>query len=243
MTDTPAARRLPVWRQIRNQLRDAIVAGQYGPGDRLPTEQALAQSFGVNRHTVRRAVGSLAEAGLLRVEQGRGMFVQEHVLDYPIGTRTRFTETVARQNRSRGRRILSVATCRAEPLVAEALGLLVGRPVIELRALQEVDDRPISLSTDWFSQARFPDIDRHAADTLSVTESLRRSGVTDYFRQRTRVTTRMPRRDEAEALRQPTSRPVLVTENLDADEAGQPVAFGITVWAGDRIQLVFGQGR
>jgi GntR family phosphonate transport system transcriptional regulator len=229
----------PFWRQIRNRLKAAVLDGTYAPGERLPTEHALAEQFGVNRHTVRRAVSGLVELGMLRVEQGRGMFVQENVLYYPIGKRTRFTELVERQNRSRGRRILSAEVKKADAKVAEALGMLRGRAVIQLRSLAEVDGRPVSLSEDYFDKARFPNINRHALETLSITESLRLNGVEDYFRKITRVTTRMPSREEADVLRQPHKRPILVTENLDVDLDDGPVSFGMNLWAGDRVQLVF----
>jgi GntR family phosphonate transport system transcriptional regulator len=229
----------PRWRQIQDWLRAAILDGGYAPGARIPTEQALAGQLGVNRHTVRRAVAGLVEQGLLRVEQGRGMFVQENVLYYPIARRTRFTETVERQNRSRGRRIIDTTVERADARVAEALGMLRGRAVIHLRSIAEVDGQPVSLSDDYFSRERFPDIAEHARETLSITASLRRCGVDDYFRRLTRVTTRLPRREEAETLRQPLRRPVLVTESLDVDGQDRPLAYGVTLWAGDRVQLAF----
>lgn len=232
-------KKLPLWRQIRDSLKASILDGSYAPGERLPTEHLLAERFGVNRHTVRRAAASLVESGLLRVEQGRGMFVQEHVLDYQIGKRTRFTELVERQNRSRGRRILSAEAKKANARVAESLGMLRGRAVICLRSLAEVDGRPLSLSEDYFNKARFPEIKRYALQTLSITESLRQCGVEDYFRKITRVSTRLPRREEADLLCQPHNRPILVTESLDVDVDDRAVSFGYTFWAGDRVQVIF----
>lgn len=229
----------PLWQRIRQALKAAILDGSYGPGERLPTEQALADRFGVNRHTVRRAVSALVEQGMLRVEQGRGMFVQENVLYYPIGKRTRFTETVERQNRSRGRRILSAEVEKASAQVANALGMLRGRAVIRLQSVAELDGRPVSLSDNYFNRSRFPDMAELAMETLSITASLQRCGVADYFRKTTRVSTRMPKAAEADALRQPHNRPILVTESLDVDADGRPVSFGITLWAGDRVQLAF----
>jgi GntR family transcriptional regulator, transcriptional repressor for pyruvate dehydrogenase complex len=54
------------------ELRRVILSGELGPGDRLPPERRLAESFGVNRMTLRGALGQLAAAGLLEVRQGRG---------------------------------------------------------------------------------------------------------------------------------------------------------------------------
>ncbi|WP_293761837.1 GntR family transcriptional regulator, partial [uncultured Aquitalea sp.] len=73
-----------VWRQIENTLAEEIAGGRLQAGERLPTELQLAERFGVNRHTIRRAVSTLVERGLLRVEQGRGTFVQDNAIDYAI---------------------------------------------------------------------------------------------------------------------------------------------------------------
>ena len=68
---------LPIWRQIADTISSEISTSVYAPGQKLPTESELATRFGVNRHTVRRAVASLQDVGLLRVEQGRGTFVSD----------------------------------------------------------------------------------------------------------------------------------------------------------------------
>ncbi|MBN8910269.1 MAG: GntR family transcriptional regulator, partial [Rhodospirillales bacterium] len=73
-----------LWRQIAGRLQQDIAGGGLPPGARLPTEAELSQQFGVNRHTVRRALEELSRAGLVRVEQGRGSFVAEDVLDYTV---------------------------------------------------------------------------------------------------------------------------------------------------------------
>ena len=73
-----------LWRQIADRLQHEIGAGIYPPGGRLPTEAELSQQFRVNRHTVRRALEELSRGGLVRVEQGRGSFVAEDVLEYAV---------------------------------------------------------------------------------------------------------------------------------------------------------------
>src|SRR5580704_3210773 len=88
-----------LWRQIEERLQAEIAGGAVMPGARLPTEHDLAARFQVNRHTVRRALAGLVQRGLVRVEQGRGAFVQEDVIDYALGKRTRFTENILRHRR------------------------------------------------------------------------------------------------------------------------------------------------
>jgi GntR family phosphonate transport system transcriptional regulator len=60
------------WLRIATQISDAISRGIYPPGKRLPSEHSLAEQFGVNRHTIRKSLASLASQGLVRVTQGSG---------------------------------------------------------------------------------------------------------------------------------------------------------------------------
>jgi GntR family transcriptional regulator len=66
----------PVYRQIADQLRQAIREGRYGEGDALPSETALAETYGVTRMTARQAMDVLKGEGLVRSEHGRGVFVR-----------------------------------------------------------------------------------------------------------------------------------------------------------------------
>ena len=63
--------------EIRRQIEDAIKSGDFGPGERLPSERELVQTFGVSRVSVREAIRSLEAIGLVRVYQGRGAFVND----------------------------------------------------------------------------------------------------------------------------------------------------------------------
>ncbi|MBO0756612.1 MAG: GntR family transcriptional regulator, partial [Bradyrhizobiaceae bacterium] len=83
-----------LWRRIADDLEQAIVAGTHASGERLPGEVEIADRFGVNRHTVRRALAELADRGLVRAERGSGTYVESGRLAYPIRSRTRFSEIV-----------------------------------------------------------------------------------------------------------------------------------------------------
>src|SRR3546814_13824868 len=88
-----------LWRQIAETLEKDIREQVYEPGQRLPTEAELAERFSVNRHPVRRGIAFLEQEGVLRVEQGRGTFVQARLVDYRHGKRTRSTENTQKQSR------------------------------------------------------------------------------------------------------------------------------------------------
>ena len=84
----------PAYQRIAAELRENIKDGIYQVGQQIPTEDTLAGRFSVNRHTLRRAVGVLAAEGLVRVDQGRGIFVAAALVRYPVGQRVRFNESL-----------------------------------------------------------------------------------------------------------------------------------------------------
>src|SRR4051794_1542059 len=91
-----------LWRKIEAELADELQRLPAERERRLPPERELALRFGVNRHTVRQAVRSLAERGLVWIEQGRGMFAAGVLVDYPLGSRTRFSASLVAQERTPG---------------------------------------------------------------------------------------------------------------------------------------------
>lgn len=66
---------LPIYHQIRRTIKHAILDKQYGPNDRIPPEHDLAKQFDVNRMTIRQALSSLVDEGLLVRKRGEGTFV------------------------------------------------------------------------------------------------------------------------------------------------------------------------
>lgn len=75
--DIERGARTPVYQQIGDRLREAIAAGDYPPGSRLPSEAALARDYAVARGTARNVHRYLERLGVAEVEPGRGAFVVE----------------------------------------------------------------------------------------------------------------------------------------------------------------------
>jgi GntR family phosphonate transport system transcriptional regulator len=227
-----------LWRQIVQTVEKEIATGEYKPGARLPTEAELSARFGVNRHTVRRAMEELEGKGLVRIEQGRGSFVAEDVLDYRLGPRTRFSENIRRQSREPAGRILRVAEIAAEATLAEQMNIRRGRPVILVERVAMADGRPLVIGTHHFPAARFARLPELLVETASITAAMAACGVPDYNRRVTRVTARLPTPEEADILQQSRNRPVLVTESVNVDPAGEVVDVTFARYAAGRVQLV-----
>ena len=228
-----------LWRQIVRQIQADIASGISKPGTRLPTEAELSARFGVNRHTVRRALEELSRDGLVRVEQGRGSFVAEDVLDYNVEARTRFSEWIRKHNKEPSGIVRQLREVAADRRVADGLGVRTGSKVVLLERLGLADDRPVSLARHYFPATRLKGMFQALQATPRITEALRAVGVEDYLRQQTRVTARLPTQTEAELLRMARNRPVLITENVNVDRAGTIVEFASGCYPTPRVQIVF----
>lgn len=227
-----------VWRQIADTLTNEIRNRSFAGTGRLPSEAELATRFGVNRHTLRQAVGVLQTEGLLRIEKGRGMFVQNELLNYTLSSRTRFSENLHRQGLLPGKQVLTARRTAAPEPVARALKLFKATPVLMVEALHEANGQPINVATAYYPADRFDGLLEMLEEGVSTSEILRRFGVEDYLRAHSRITVQMPSEETARFLKQPVARPLLCVESVDIDMQGRPIKYGETVFCGDRVQLV-----
>ena len=74
---------IPPYFQLKTLLLDAVLSGEYRPGDRLPTEHELCRRYGISRTPVSRALSELAEEGVLVRQRRNGTFVNPHWLRRP----------------------------------------------------------------------------------------------------------------------------------------------------------------
>jgi GntR family phosphonate transport system transcriptional regulator len=230
---------IAMWRRIADTIRLDIVGGKRPRGEKLAGETALAKRFGVNRHTVRRALAELAGEGVVRAEQGRGTFVdQAKRLSYRIGKRTRFTEGLAGQARSLERRVLSSRIENASASVAAGLRIEGGAKTVRYDTLSSADGRPLSRATGWVDYRRFPEFADRLAANPSITAAFRALGVPDYARATTHISARHADAEETKLLKLAPGAIVLVSEAIDADPEGKPIQYALSRFPADRLELI-----
>ncbi len=226
-----------LWSAIAATLTTEIASGHYRPGDKLPTEAALAARFGVNRHTVRHALSALAERGLVHSRRGAGVFVAQRPTDYPLGRRVRFHQNVLAAGQTPSRRINRAETRPSDPEEARALRLKVSEAVHVVEGVSLADGQPIAAFRSVFPAARFPGFLDLVRESGSITRSLAASGLVDYTRAETRLTAQLADPVLAVALAVRPGAPVLRTVAVNVDPGGVPVELGTTWFAGERVTL------
>ena len=225
-----------VYSQIA-RLLDEEIQKFYKAGDCLPSEQELADRFGVNRHTVRRAIEQLMENGLVERQHGKGTFVLDLPLDYAIGKITRFTETLESVGKTTSNKIIRKLIVPARSGVAHRLELAEEQDVVWIETLRFTDGKPVCLISHFLPLAQFPDMfDAYAGGSLH--RFIRTQYGIALRRTESLITAALPQGDDAVLLGMPQNRPVLRVKSVNVCERdGTPLEYALTRFRADRIQL------
>lgn len=227
------------WRRIADDLSAAIARGDHATGDTLPAATALAERYGVHRHTVRQAFRHLAEQGLVTVSRGRGTQVSARRVPYPLGRRVSMRANLGRIGMVGSSEMLSAEIVDGEGDVCAPLGLDEGARVWRVEGRSLADGTPMGTGTHWLSLARFPAFDEaYRTAEGSMTAALKDYGITDYVRLSTRLTARLASEREADLLKIEPGAPVMVSLAVDALPDLTPIHLVSSVFAGDRMEMV-----
>jgi GntR family transcriptional regulator, transcriptional repressor for pyruvate dehydrogenase complex len=129
-----AVRKVTATEAIVESLKERIQKGEFGPGDRLPSEQFMLQEYGVSRLTLRESLARMAALGIIQVQQGKGAFVKtgisipalENVLIpmFPQYDLNRMNDLVETRNLLESEMAARVAKSRTEKQIVQLEGLL-----------------------------------------------------------------------------------------------------------------------
>src|SRR4030081_824460 len=236
MQDTASG--VALWRQVAGGIERGIAEGRFAAGEKLPGEIEIAESYRVKRHTMRRALATLAERGLVRAERGSGTYVETHRLAYPLHSRTRFSEIVGAGGHEPRGLLIDASNDVATRELARELRLKTGGPLVRIESVRLADRTPVCVSTSWLSAERFPDAGRVFANVRSMTKLLAHYGVRDYRRSSTRITAGIVDATDATRLDLTLGRPILVVDSTDVDTDGKPLLTTRARFAAERVEFL-----
>lgn len=214
----------PLYRQIKGLLLKALDAGEWRPGEAIPSEAELAQRFNVSQGTVRKAIDELAAENLLVRRQGKGTFVATHSDPRAF---FRFLRLVPISGGVEPAKSVPLECWRAKagPEAARILDLKLGAPIIIVRRLLEFSGRPVVLDEIYlpgevFSGLTLEMLKESQESLYSLFES--RFGVR-MVRAEERIRAVAADRGAAELLRVPEGSPLLSVERVSYTYGNRPV--------------------
>lgn len=142
-----------MYRQMANQLRDAITSGRYKPGEKIPPEPLLTREFGVSRITVRQAIDALSREGLVIRKQGKGTFVSVPTVHYDLLELQGIYDGLVAEGHNPRTRLLAFAQALPPARIARRLGALQ-RKLLYWRRLYEVRGKPFAVADVYLDTGR-----------------------------------------------------------------------------------------
>ena len=227
---------IPLHHQVYLDLRAAIEAGEWKPGEQIPPERELAERYGCSLITVRRALGDLARERRIERARGRGTFVSRQPINLDLDGTLSFTEELHHLGHDPSTRVVAARTLPAEAVVAEALGIAVGASVVHLERLRMADGEPLLLEQVFLPETRFPGLLAGDLEHGSLYELLTERYDTQVVRAREALEPISLRAREAQLLGVEPHRPALLIEGVAFDRDGIPVEFARSYVRGDRTR-------
>jgi GntR family transcriptional regulator len=146
---TGSAHHLPLYAQLEQALVTRIADGSLSPGTRLPSEDSLVDEYAVSRTTVRAAIQSLIQRGLVEILRGKGTFVTLPKITQELTELTGFVEDMEALGRKATAKVLDHRIVPAGELVARHLALPQGSPVVRIQRVRLADGHPLSFDETY----------------------------------------------------------------------------------------------
>lgn len=221
----------PLYLQIANQLK--LELNNFNAGDFLSGELPLAKRFGVNRHTVRRALEILENDGLVLRIQGKGTQVLSRHTLYPIKLQNAFSSVVKEQGKEVTARLIKKQFRKATSDEQELFSLPMESELLEVKTLRSIDNRPVSMIRHCFTA------DKQAIFSTYQGGSMRQYlAQHDYHLERysSVIGARLASIEEASYLNLSKKSPVLTVMTVSCDQHGQVFELAYSVTRSDSFQ-------
>ncbi len=223
----------PKYMRIYRHLLGQITSGELEPGSRLPSQQALADQFGVTLMTLRQALGALGDEGMVVAARGKGTFVAQRPFQYRLNHLSSFAQEMERQGVSLTTRVVSASLTALDTQVGLRLGLRSEEKVFAIERVRLVDGTPVLHQRSYLPPEYVTQIDSDSLEGRSLYDVLLEDVGIEIVRAVETLRPVVLSDYEAELLLRSPRAPALVSERLSLGDRDVPVLLDYAVMPGD----------
>jgi GntR family transcriptional regulator len=227
---------VPLYHQLAQQLEAAIEHGVLAPGNLLGNEVDLSVRLGLSRPTVRQAIQSLVDKGLLVRRRGVGTQVVHSQVRRPLELSSLYDDLEA-AGQGPTTQVVRNETVPASADVAAALGLAEGADVVLLERLRRTHGQPVALLCNYLPSGLLG-LDSARLESTGLYRMMRSAGITLHSARQT-VGARSATAQEATRLDEKEGAALLTMQRTAYDDTGRPVEYGTHIYRASRYSFDF----
>ncbi len=229
---------IPLYHQIQQRLLDQIQSGAYKPSEPIPSIQKIANQMGVSQMTVRQAVKSLCELGVIYSKQGKGTFISRIKLERDFRQVLSFSEETRARGATPHSKLISFRIQLPNNETRKALGLNHKEKIFRLRRVRYADSLPMGIECSCLPENLCPGLLENFDPETSLYQKL-----AEQYRIQLVVTNEVievgkATEEEARLIHIAPQSPVFLFTRLSFLENGKPVEHVKSVYRGDRYKIV-----
>ena len=229
---------IPYYIQLIEVLKEKISQGDWKPGDQIPSEPELCESYGVSRTVVRQALGEIELEGLIVRRKGKGTFVAEPKINESLAQKlTGFYQDMVERGHKPITRVLEHRVVPANKKVADYLGIEPETALIEIKRLRFVAEEPIVVVTSYLPYHLCPALANADLTNQSLYKFLEQECGLMIARGRRTIEAVAANEYEAELLQIDRGAPLILLNSVSYLEDGTPIEYYHAVHRGDRSRF------
>ncbi len=228
----------PPFYQLATILEQRILAGEFKPGESLPSENDLGREYELSRTTVRKCLSLLAERGLISAQQGRGTFVSRPSLDRALFVMDEFNAQMSQAGKETEQRLIHVRFRKELPEFARKIGMLPGQGILYYCRLLTADGEAVAVEHKYMCYKKGRPILENEFQYMAFSEII--AIHTDFLpvRSQAMLTAESVSEFDAKYLELAPGSPVLRLQQVLYTGDEQPVGIGVFYYRSDRYPLI-----
>lgn len=233
---------IPIYYQLFKYIEKQIRVGKLSPGDAIPTEMEFAERFDISRMTVRRAISELVSAGMVYAQKGKGTFVAKPKLDNVVFDLNNFYSEVEQKGMEHQTKLLEARIIKADQVLARRMGIAVNTKCLMFRIVTTANGEPLVYEVRYTVYAKKKPILESELKDASLSNLAAAHSDTVPSRSKKILMASKTIDEESKVLGVKPDTSVFLMIQYIYDDNNETIAWGKSVFRGDRYKLISFQG-
>lgn len=146
-----------------------LIETELNENDKIPSEKALCEKFGITRATARQGIAKLKNEGFIYSKKGSGCFVSMQKIQYELSPFTTFTDQIIKAGKTPSLKVVRPTIIKNKK-ISKILGISSDEEILQVTFVRYVDDSPFLVTKSYLNMKKLPNVQKYLAELTSLTK-------------------------------------------------------------------------